>query len=1579
MSKQGGDKGEKTASGSAQRESVLAKEKKAKEAVEKKAAVLAGLIVANDALDQKSKELKASGKKIDDSVERDITLNKIDFSKPKTSSQKEFSLFVANIESRIKRINEKLVAPSADENQESDKLHQDIKKLEVEAASEDKEFAVNTNHYTAAQAELGLLFGVIKNNNLELDESGQEKEERLQTLLVELLKSLTETPPQYDKFKKTLHDFRVAFNLFKFKINKQLNQAETTLPELEQELPEKQPEPKKKAKISPEDLEKLRAIIMEPEKQPEKEKEVEKIKREPNSAKASTGKEKAEEVQRKPSPDWEKRKHLYHELKEKFLTLEQIIEKGVKNKPAEYFYKDLDLLEGYLENAKDADVIKEFDDNIRKFEKLLSSINAEIKYIMDEAEKSPTPEIAKEEEKINPKKAEEPVKEVVPVVEEQIIEEKKAEPVIPAVEVAKPAAVVEKEDADIAKKKDFIAKEKARLKILKEVLKDSRPESHTAYRVDTVLHLLAQAEENLTNEPVYREKMAEEKELNALLWQKSPKEQGLTKEEKKEYQRRLHGEKTDVMLKEEEERRDEIKMYEDSVGFIEQRVGEGLRKKFTAQINSAKDYLNEALNHLEDEGFWMQTKIKFSKELAPLLKEMSRELRDEYGKQFLAAYEIFHNKLMGKTEVASAVVPAVVSGEINNAEAAHKLPTPSQEESWFKSFKPAAEPSAPVAPKKGLWDRFKGGVKQIFNRETGKVAGKVGYDSITSVLGIKLITDALGAIKGRGDIAEWWKGRKESKSTRDALTMAHQDLMESFDKVKGNKVLAENEKIENRIANFKAIVESAKISPEAKKALMDRVWEISLKHKEDTAAAFKERDKEMQRTLEAYFQPKVSGMKNARAAMNLALTAAGFSALRAIMYAGASLLERGEKAKREHVKQTLDAGKKEESKFVAKDFAKAAIETAHALIGQAGKKDVGGVKRTIDAVKAWGVVLRGFGIYGVAISGAELPQQSFDRLISGIKEHGIAGAVSENFLKNVEHIGQNAVRVEHGVESSTAHLNEVFTGNTNLASQIAEHHEASIIPEYSSGAETLEVPEVSAGFSVGQFSVEHNLSPEFARSLDNLVRQYPELNNPDSIGHILNASQVGGGAHSHHDAIKSAIDTLDEGGGERRQVIFEELLKNGSPQSAADYLESQHFSFQHLSHLPGKYVHDGKLDYEKFVQDYNEKDNKMVRGLFGAMQGRESTDLANAKLEGHGIDSHARGKINYFGVENKKPVLSGSGEVRVVEESFVTRNKIGNAAAQNEGLSTDDKLWANANVIRSMNGGAAYEGSSANAPAESMSAEERAVLAEVEGDKERFARLGERHIDILDTARSGKPVGEYINNTTQPEAPGAEPAPATTESVAVRKIINTFKASEVRPVVEAKPVVPVVEKPLPEEIPVTPEPYAGTPLSQLLEKNGSNPKEFFDTVEKMNSEASKYLDNTFIYEEGSYNFFDKKIHNFYEATDMNQVEKVLHSEELYKSGNKDWMKDWSKAMFDKDDSKAMQLAFSAHKDIDSHPVLTNNSHAVRIWNAKDKKDVFWYDESRTFNLDKKGNLVMRTDSGKETLTQEEALAKAGEM
>ena len=253
---------------------------------------------------------------------------------------------------------------------------------------------------------------------------------------------------------------------------------------------------------------------------------------------------------------------------------------------------------------------------------------------------------------------------------------------------------------------------------------------------------------------------------------------------------------------------------------------------------------------------------------------------------------------------------------------------------------------------------------------------------------------------------------------------------------------------------------------------------------------------------------------------------------------------------------------------------------------------------------------------------------------------------------------------------------------------------------------------------VEQLTVKNPLSQNTFDELKKLTDDFPQLNNAESLQRIYDASIIGKGVHSSHaDFIKGDIDTLEEGGGERRLVVFEEIRKI-DPAAAAKYLQEQGFSKQHLSHLSG-YIHNGTgEEYTEFAKNYNAHDSKMVKGLFRAMQGRETTDLFKAGLEnGKDMEIGLRsGKVSYFGVgKNNEPVLSGDGKVVVTEKTI-------SLAAM------ERKIHENADVIREAKGAMPSDQSSPK----SFEAPETGEAREYAADTTKFTRAQGEHIATVE-------------------------------------------------------------------------------------------------------------------------------------------------------------------------------------------------------------------------------------------------------
>lgn len=849
---------------------------------------------------------------------------------------------------------------------------------------------------------------------------------------------------------------------------------------------------------------------------------------------------------------------------------------------------------------------------------------------------------------------------------------------------------------------------------------------------------------------------------------------------------------------------------------------------------------------------------------------------------------------------------------------------PVAEEPTLAAAAPAVEkPLAPPLPpeaKKGLWERFKERGKKItntiFNRETGKVAGKVSYDTITSILGIKLATDAVyGLATGKGDLAQWWKGRKESKGSKEAITVAYNSLVESFEKVKENKVLAETESIEKRLADFKTQVESAKISSEAKKALIDRLWAITIEHQEDLKRAKEERDEDVWRVLEIYVQGKISGIKIAKDAMNFAFTATGLSMLRGVVYAATAVTERVVKAEKEYAKQTLDADAKEsELKFVAKDvLINSAIETARALSGRGDKKGASVKTKIVDFIKALGTVARGFGIYGVAFSGTDLPEQSIDKLINQLKERGVAGAISDNFIQNTQ-------RVWH----LYTHPTEIFKGrNDSVAPKPEELHDVPIAP----------VPEQAAA------------PAESIRAIEHIDQPAEEIISPLAEAHRVD------------------VVTLDDSegvlhGGNKLMRLHPELFthENGQPWTAD---EIHKWRVDELKEMGFKFKGD-KWGYPMTVHGGAQVE------LFTGADGRPHFKLAS--------DEHVTWHKNYKWVDTEPE----AGEVPALDQKAIVeaaRHRVVAPPAETElAPSPADRFAKGEHVsLTDRVHHAPKKGElmtnyllDAKPPAAKPEME---LLTDYPPEIKAAAPAPTPVEKTLAPARADE---TSVSAATAKPSPAVKAAAIETKAPVAPRDAKAVAEAAVSEVAGRQMSLPELLK----ERHSNPREFIDTydkMTDATIEKwnrsfifKGDSAKFLQDKI------------NILYKGQNGITFANLSNPNLTDSASLEIIEKVLNTEDKFKLHQPDWTRDFRSALFDKND-KVMGLALAPDRDVLIRPIMTNDGHAARIWDPAEGKDVFIYDKDRIFKTDTDGQLVVEDEYGKtRVFTHEEALGMSEE-
>ncbi|MBU4369582.1 hypothetical protein KKG58_02350, partial [Patescibacteria group bacterium] len=352
-----------------------------------------------------------------------------------------------------------------------------------------------------------------------------------------------------------------------------------------------------------------------------------------------------------------------------------------------------------------------------------------------------------------------------------------------------------------------------------------------------------------------------------------------------------------------------------------------------------------------------------------------------------------------------------------------------------------AETAGDKAKKKvGLWKKIKG----VFtSKEVLKTAGKMLYDTATTLFGVKSLTDLLGVKLKRGDIYNYTEQSKTVKTEKEQLEIMtdkiadlwHQRrLSRTTEAVGENKypsgsrkeiIEKGNKPLQEAIKEFKQKLEEAEsISPQEKKEFKHILANIIAERSKKCEEVEKQTDKETKKTLDTYLKTKVNSLKLVKDGLNTALTFAGLSTLRLPMYSAMSILERAEKAgvgfdktklRREHIITTEEQEKeiKEASKMahIAKDLTLVATtEFIRSITLQAKteqRKKMGWKTRTIDFIQAFGQLVRILGLARISFTAGESAGESINKLVDSYEQGGVGGGIKQmgqNFVDNAQKV-----------------------------------------------------------------------------------------------------------------------------------------------------------------------------------------------------------------------------------------------------------------------------------------------------------------------------------------------------------------------------------------------------------------------------------------------------------------------------------------------------------------------------------------------------------------------------------------------
>jgi len=308
------------------------------------------------------------------------------------------------------------------------------------------------------------------------------------------------------------------------------------------------------------------------------------------------------------------------------------------------------------------------------------------------------------------------------------------------------------------------------------------------------------------------------------------------------------------------------------------------------------------------------------------------------------------------------------------------------------------ETPAPVLEQKtGVWEKVKGwfgkGKEIAKNKEVQDAAAEATYNSATSILGIKFVTDLGRAIVGKGDIAQYVKQKLEDRTIRNNF----EALIQSRQRGKDEK-LSEEERAEAaskfyaQAKNvFRAINESKRIDPKEKQEMKEKLKTLARDYEQEKDKNEKQAQKATIDVIEAYTKNKVSGMTIAKDFLNTALTATGTFALRGVMYAGAAAGERFLKLRKENIRKEVKGEAK--NNIVKGVLIDSFTETFHELtLHRLDKKsgEISSTRKAADLIKAIGTLARIAGIGGLALGelrteGVGIIQKTLENIKSLLK------------------------------------------------------------------------------------------------------------------------------------------------------------------------------------------------------------------------------------------------------------------------------------------------------------------------------------------------------------------------------------------------------------------------------------------------------------------------------------------------------------------------------------------------------------------------------------------------------------------
>ena len=351
----------------------------------------------------------------------------------------------------------------------------------------------------------------------------------------------------------------------------------------------------------------------------------------------------------------------------------------------------------------------------------------------------------------------------------------------------------------------------------------------------------------------------------------------------------------------------------------------------------------------------------------------------------------------------------------------------------------------PEPEKKGffgnIWKKSKeifGKSKEVLKKEEVRdMAAETAYKTATSVLGVKFVTDLVRAIGGKGDIADYYKRKKEESHVAEKFTA----LLRQSEKNKttGKENLKEEEKVDfiSKARELFYEINKSDRSPKEKQEMKDKLKILVRQYDSEKGNTEKQAQTAVIDIVDDYTKNKVSGVSVAKDFLNTLTTATGTYALRGVVYGAAAATERFLKLKKENARR--EAGGEVRKGIIREMTVGAFSETLKEL--NVFDKEKSGAKKAVDFVKASGVLLRVAGIGGLALGelhqeGADIIEKTLENIKKAV-DHNVfeKGGALNNFAANFDRLTFGSTGLSEKMSSASEKINSEMLDTGSLLAQ----------------------------------------------------------------------------------------------------------------------------------------------------------------------------------------------------------------------------------------------------------------------------------------------------------------------------------------------------------------------------------------------------------------------------------------------------------------------------------------------------------------------------------------------------------------